>query len=291
MAGIHSLPPELLIEIFVAAGSEGKLGPIRSLAYYQRISPPDSIESTGIYSLATASKQMYHAFKAHEHHIFTGIAHQLVHQLSDKSWKDDHYIPDFTLAVRFACLAGMVDLPNRPTDPDVFENLITRVKDMDVSDILKPSLYRGILDYLRSEEFVWLLEEISCLDKQCLGGCWLKHVPHGFLDNLPMAALWMIYRGEWGYSQDQAIQGIGQYDAVFRALFNRLVSYTMPVHRRRLLTYISFRRPMERLRTTVARLMTPPSKLGTTSIKRPGGDMIDVDRAQAGFGPVMWSIC
>jgi hypothetical protein len=220
MAGIHSLPPELLIEIFIAAGSKKTKGFIGERG--QTIFP---INSTGMYSLATASKQMYHAFKAHEHHIFTAIAHQLIHQLSDKPWEPDLYIPDFTLAVRLACLVRMVSLTNRPTGHDVIVNIITRVNDMDISDILKPSLYPGILDYLRSEEFVWLLEAISNRDAlrvMRLEMRWMKHIPHGFRDNLPMAIFWSNYRDEWSYDYEGS-QRIGQYDAVFRALLNRLV--------------------------------------------------------------------
>jgi hypothetical protein len=79
MAGIHSLPPEVLVKIFVLAGSTGTIKAcLKAELIYDKDAPDPPPRRFGdLYALATSSRFLYATFKANEYQIWLDLVKDL----------------------------------------------------------------------------------------------------------------------------------------------------------------------------------------------------------------------
>lgn len=135
MTGILDLPPELIVEIFFEAGAAGQgLGP----------------DSHNVYAMATTCKYLYAVFKEHESKIFSQVAQQILTYYV-------HLDCDHDFAIKL--VARLVVARPPPSFPIhlfsgwlhdfLSEDALEQIKQADVSDMVEPWMYGGILYWMR----------------------------------------------------------------------------------------------------------------------------------------------
>jgi hypothetical protein len=78
MAGIHSLPPELLVEIFVSAGAADTIKACLGADIFgEDASNPPPRKSRDLYALAISTRSLYATFKANEYQIFLNLVKEI----------------------------------------------------------------------------------------------------------------------------------------------------------------------------------------------------------------------
>lgn len=146
MAGIHDLPPEVIIKILVEAGRPGNLH-----GY-----PEYPMNSSDLYSMATSSKYLYAIFKENEYQVFLQLAKQIVANKWAAVPKESFSIK---LAASFAStpechsfLARSWDLIRKWGAWDSKEELV-RVMNAKLQELVQPSKYGLVLRLVRSQSF------------------------------------------------------------------------------------------------------------------------------------------